>query len=433
MPRLRWLMIVLCYAATTINYVDRAVIAVAAPFMQRELHLDPTVMGFVLGAFFWTYAFMQVPAGWIVDRIGARITYAVAVAWWSVFTALTAFAGSAAAIFGCRLLLGVGESGAYPSNVKVAASWFPTRERALAAGIFDSGSRTGSALALPIVSALVFAFGWRAAFVLTGLVGLVWVAVWIAVYRDPARHPRVSATQLEALRRAQPAPAADEKSVRWISLFTHRTVWAMMAGFFCLNFVFYFYTTWFPTYLVQSRGFSLRQLGLLGMLPGLAAIPSSWLGGFISDRLYRRGWSLTAARKTCLAGGLLVSSVITLTAFVKSDALALAAFTVAYMGIAIAGANIWSLPADVAPTPAHVASLSGIQNCAANMAGIVISTFTGLMLTITRGSFVVPLCVCGGFCVLGAGIYLFGLGRVEPLQLGGRHPAKPSPAASVPG
>jgi sugar phosphate permease len=433
MPRLRWLMIVLCYAATTINYVDRAVIAVAAPFMQRELHLDPAVMGLVLGAFFWTYALMQVPAGWIVDRIGARITYAAAVAWWSLFTGLTAFMGSAAAIFGCRLMLGVGEAGAYPSNVKVAASWFPTRERGLASGIFDSGSRTGSALSLPIVSALVFAFGWRAAFVLTGAVGLAWVAVWLCVYRDPQRHPGVSAEQLAALRREQPTPAAPENAVSLASLFTHRTVWAMMGGFFCLNFVFYFYTTWFPTYLVQSRGFSLRQLGLLGMLPGLAAIPSSWLGGFISDRLYRHGWSLTAARKTCLVGGMLLSSVIALSAFVASDAAALTAFTVAYMGIAIAGANIWSLPGDVAPTPAHVASLSGIQNCAANLSGIVIATFTGLMLSITRGSFVLPLCVCGGFCVLGASIYLFGLGRIEPLQLRGRRPAVASPATSAPG
>jgi len=417
MPRLRWLMILLCFVATTINYVDRAVIAVAAPFMQRDLHLDPAIMGFVLGAFFWTYAVMQIPAGWIVDRIGARITYAVSVAWWSLFTASTAFVGSAAAIFGCRFMLGVGESGAYPSNVKVAALWFPTRERGLAAGIFDSGSRTGSALSLPIVSALVFNFGWRAAFVLTGLAGLVWVVAWLVFYRDPADHPRVDAAQLAVLRAAQPATGLSGATVSWASLFTHRTVWAMMGGFFCLNFVFYFYTTWFPTYLVQARGFSLRQLGVLGMLPGLAAIPSAWMGGFISDRLYQHGWSLTAARKTCLVGGMLTSSVIALSAFVTSDAAALACFTVAYMGIAVAGANIWSLPADIAPTPAHVASLSGIQNCAANMAGIVTATFTGLMLSITRGSFVVPLCVAGGFCVLGALIYLFGLGRIEPLKM----------------
>ena len=419
MPQLRWLMIVLCFAATTINYIDRAVIAVAAPFMQRELHLDPAVMGVVLSAFFYTYAFMQVPSGWIVDHIGPRVTYAVSVAWWSVFTAATAFAGSAASLLGCRLMLGVGESGAYPSNTKVAALWFPTRERGLAAGIFDSGSRTGTAISLPVVTALVYGFGWRGTFVLTGLVGLAWVAIWLLVYRDPSRHPRVSPEQLAALRAAQPAAAAPEHAVSWASLFRYRAVWAMMGGFFCLNFVFYFYITWFPTYLVQARGFSLRQLGLLGMLPGLAAIPSSWLGGFISDRLYRHGWSLTAARKTCLVGGLLLSSVITLAAFVGSTVAALSIFTVAYMGIAIAGANIWSLPADMAPTPAHVASLSGIQNGAANLAGVVTATFTGLMLSITRGSFVLPLCVSGGFCVLGAAIYLFGLGRIGPLRPGG--------------
>ena len=417
MPRLRWLMIVLCFSATTINYIDRAVIAVAAPFMQRDLHLGPAVMGLVLGAFFWTYAIMQVPSGWIVDRIGPRVTYAVSVAWWSVFTAATAFAGTAATLLGCRLMLGIGESGAYPSNTKVAALWFPTRERGLAAGIFDSGSRTGTAISLPVVSALIYGFGWRATFILTGIAGLAWVAVWLAVYRDPQRHPRVGARSLAALQAAQPTPAAPEQAVSWLSLFRHRAVWAMMGGFFCLNFVFYFYITWFPSYLVQARGFSLRQLGLMGMLPGLAAIPSSWLGGFISDRLYRGGWSLTAARKSCLVGGLLLSSVITLSAFVSSNTAALLIFTLAYMGIAIAGANIWALPADMAPTPAHVASLSGIQNGASNLAGIVTATFTGLMLSITRGSFVLPLCVSGGFCLLGAAIYLFGLGRIEPLRL----------------
>jgi sugar phosphate permease len=194
----------------------------------------------------------------------------------------------------------------------------------------------------------------------------------------------------------------------------------MMIGFFCLNFVIYFFITWFPTYLIQARGFSLAQLGTLGLLPGLASIPCGWLGGFTSDALYRRGWSLTAARKTCLVGGMLMSSVITLSVFAPNAYVALFFFALAYGSLAFTAASIWSLPADVAPTPAHVASIGGIQNFAANLAGIVTTSFTGLMLTITSGSFVVPLIVAGGFCLLGAAVYMFVIKDIEPLTARGQ-------------
>ena len=414
MPRLRWTMIVLCFVATTINYVDRATLSVAAPFMQRDFHLGPATMGLLLGAFFWTYAAMQIPAGWIVDRIKPRLSYAAAVTWWSVFTAATAITRGVGLAFVFRLALGIGEAASYPSNAKVAALWFPRSERGLASGIFDSGSRAGSALSLPVVAALIAFVGWRMAFVVTGALGLIWVAVWLVVYRDPARHRGVDPESLARLRAAQ-SPPSPGGPIGWADLFRHRTIWGMMLGFFCLNFVAYFFTTWFPTYLLEARGFSLRQLGTLGMLPGLAAVVFEWVGGWTSDALQRRGWSLTAARKTCLVGGLLASSLITLSAIVPSAAGAIALFTISFGGIAFTGANIWALPNDVAPTQGHVASISGIQNAAANLAGIAISTFTGVMLAITHGSFIVPLSVAGGFCLLGAFTYLFIVGPIAPL------------------
>jgi sugar phosphate permease len=191
----------------------------------------------------------------------------------------------------------------------------------------------------------------------------------------------------------------------------------MMLGFFCLNFVIYFFITWFPSYLVQTRGFSLKSLGTLGMIPALISIPGGWLGGIVSDALYKRGWSLTRARKTCMVGGMLLSSVITVSAFTTSTALMLASFGIAYGSLAFAAASIWSLPGDVAPTPDHVASIGGIQNFASNLAGIVITTFTGFMVQLTKGSFTVPLVVAGGFCVLGAFSYLVIVGKIEPLHL----------------
>jgi len=411
MRNMRWVVIFLCFLAISVNYVDRANIAVAAPMIQKALSIGPAEMGLILSGFFWTYALMQMPFGWFVDRIGARIALPLAVGWWSLFTALTAGATSVAAMFGCRLLLGMGEAGAYPSCAKLVSQWFKPAQRALATSIFDCGSRVGSALSIPLVALIISVLGWEASFIITGAFGFVWVLGWFLIYRNPSRGDLTGEAVAVALQ--QPAP----KRITWLSLFKHRTLWGMMLGFFCLNFVIYFFITWFPSYLVQTRGFSLKSLGTLGMIPALMAIPSGLLGGFVSDALYRRGWSLTAARKTCMVGGMLLSSIITLCAFTSNIYLMLAFFGIAYGSLSFAGASIWALPGDVAPTPDHVASIGGIQNFASNLAGIVITTFTGLMVSLTHGSFTIPLCVAGGFCVLGAFSYLVIVKKIEPLSV----------------
>jgi ACS family D-galactonate transporter-like MFS transporter len=428
MPRLRWTVILLCFLANTINYVDRANLAVATPYIRKELGLDAAAMGLILSGFFWTYSVMQLPAGWLIDRIGARIAFAGAVVWWSGFTVLTAVARSLGTMMGARLALGIGEAGAYPSMAKVTSLWFPTRERALASAIFDSGSRVGAVVSLPIVTWIISISDWETSFVVTGIFGVIWAIVWVVLYRDPERHPGVRPERLAQLRAARGASYDKSAHVPWASLFRYRTIWGMMLGFFCLNFVIYFFITWFPTYLVQARGFSLAKLGTLGTIPGLVSIPGGWLGGFMSDWLYRRGWSLTAARKTCLVGGMLTSSVITGSAFVGSVYAALALFAIAYSALAFTAASIWSLPGDVAPTRAHVASIGGIQNFASNLAGIVTTTFTGVMLTITSGSFVIPLVVAGALALIGAAMYLFVVGRIEPLPV---PQAAPPPRARV--
>jgi MFS family permease len=178
-------MVILAFLATSINYIDRANLGVAVPFMEKELHIGEASMGLILGAFFWTYAVFQLPAGYYVDRLGARLMYSVAVVWWSIFTAATALARGFASLFAFRLLLGIGEAGAYPSNAKVVSEWFPRQERAFATSIFDSGARVGTALSLPIVTAVIAAFGWRTSFVVTGVLGLIWVVFWIWLYRSP--------------------------------------------------------------------------------------------------------------------------------------------------------------------------------------------------------------------------------------------------------
>ena len=406
-PMARWGMVALCFTATAINYLDRTNLSLAVPAIQHEYKLSSTQMGFILSGFFWTYALMQLPSGWLVDRYGPKLVYAISVGWWSLFTMATAVAQGMASLVGCRLMLGAGEAGAYPCNTKVTSAWFRKTERAFASSIFDSGSRVGAALAWPVVGYLITAYGWRISFLVTGGLGFIWILAWAKWYRNPKpnEQPDVELNQI----------TSDQETIPWKQLFRYRTIWGMMIGFFCLNFVIYFFITWFPAYLVRERGFSMLKVGTVGAIPAMCAIVGGWIGGYSSDSLYRRGWSLTAARKTCLAGGLLVSSCIAGAALVKSESFAMTLFCISYASLAFTGANIWCLPADVAPTKNHVASIAGIQNFASGLAGALTTTFTGYLLTITGGSFVLPLVIGGGVCVLGAFSYIFIMDELKPL------------------
>ncbi|MDV7211675.1 MFS transporter [Azotobacter beijerinckii] len=415
---MRWLMIAFCFFAVAISYIDRVNLAIAAPHIKADMGIDDASMGLILGAFFWTYALMQIPAGRLMDKLGARIGLAFAVAWWSIFTVFTAAGRGIASLFGCRLLLGLGEAGCNPGCVKVVYSWFPKHERATASGLFDAGPRAGTAMALPLVAWLISTWNWEMSFIVTGALGLVWVALWLLVYREPEHIKGVDAQQIANLVEDRGHKTmGDTVNVPWTSLFRYRTIWGMMLGFFCMNFVNYFFITWFPTYLTSAHGFSLKELGTLGAIPALMGVPGSILGGVVSDWLYhRKGFSLTAARKICLVGGMLCSSVIALAVFTDSIPLILTLFSITYASLAFTAANIWTLPADVAPTPHHVATIGGIQNFASNIAGIITASFTGLVLALTSGSFVIPLSVAGGMCVLGALSFLFVVGKIEPLQ-----------------
>lgn len=416
MPRIRWLMIGLCFLANVISYIDRANLSIAAPAIRAEFGIGATEMGFVLSAFFWTYAVTQLPAGWFIDKVGVRLSLALAVTFWSVFTMATGLAHSISQFVGARLMLGVGEAAALPSFGKVTFNWFPRSERGIASSIFDSGSRVGTTLSLPLVTMLIAWVGWRGSFLITGLIGIVWVMAWWFIYRDPERYRTVAPEAVDALLAQRGAPASPSK-VSWLGLFRYRSVWGLMIGLFCLNFAIYFFITWFPSYLLQARGFSLSSLGTLGMLPALFAIPCGWLGGYVSDRLIRGGWSPTRARKMLLVGGMLTSSVIGLSAFVESTNVSLMLFALAYAGLAVAGTQCWAVVSEISPTPGHVASIGGIQNFAGNLAGIITSTFTGVMLDITKGSFLIPLAVAGALCVVGALSYLFVVGKIEPLPI----------------
>ncbi|GAA4838530.1 MFS transporter [Saccharopolyspora rosea] len=416
--KIRWLMVLLAFLAIAINYVDRANLSVALPYMNAELGLSPELSGLLLGAFFWTYSVFQIPLGRLVDRFGTKVMFAAAVAWWSLFTAATAVARGFASLFAVRLLLGLGEAGAFPACTKLVEEWFPRRERATASGIYDSGARGGTMLAIPIVTALVMWLGWRGSFVITGSIGLVWVAVWWWLYRRPREHPWVSEAELEHIEQDAAAQTSEADQVRWQDLLRNRTVWGMALGFACQAFVIYFFITWFPSYLVDERGFSLLELGIFGTLPGIVAFAGNFLGGAVSDRLVRRGHSLTFARKSCIVGGMLGSSVIALAAVVDSSWLALALLAFSFGSVTFATTCIVTLPTDIAPRSAKSCSgtIQGIQNAASNVAGAVSPALIGLIYGFT-GSFVGGLVAAGAVAVLACLIYLFVVGDIEPLPL----------------
>lgn len=418
----RWGIAFLCFGGLTVNYLDRSTLSVALPTMSDDLDIGPEIQGFILSSFFLTYAVCQLPAGALLDKYGVKRVFGLGAIWWSLATVGMGLVRGVGSLIGTRLLLGAGEAAGYPAPAKAVSRWFPRHERTLANSVWDNGARVGTAIALPLVTMLVSAFHWRVAFISCGLLGFLWIIAWWRLYHEPDDHPKLTEeerTYIEAggARVGQtPEQADDAPKVRWRDLFRYRTVWGMMLGFFCLNYVIYFFITWFPSYLVDERGFDLLKLGFFGTVPGIVAIAGSLLGGFTADRLLRKGWSLTRVRKTCLVSGTLCSSVIALAVVVPTASGALALLSLSYASLTFSTASVASLPADVAPTAGHVASLAGIQNFASNVAGVLGPIVTGFLIGASGGSYLVPLLVSGGLSIVGALTYAFVIKSVEPLQ-----------------
>jgi ACS family D-galactonate transporter-like MFS transporter len=420
MTRKRWVIIWLAFIGLSINYLDRSSLSVALPFMGKDFELTATQQGLIFAAFFWAYDFCQLAAGWYVDKVGPRRSFSLAAVWWSVFTMATAAATSFWSLFAARFLLGVGESPAPSTAAKVVATWFPVRERAFATSIWDSGSRVGAVIALPIVTLIVALTSWHAVFIIIGIAGLIWAAVWWKVYRSPQEHPGASAAEVSYIEeggaRGEASDDAGAAKLPWKSLFKYRTILSMMFGFFCLYSAIYFFITFFPSYLVKERGFDLLKLGFFGAIPGICAVLCGWLGGYLADRAVRNGVSVTRVRKTAIAGGLAGGSVIMFAALVPEAWMALALLSVAYSSLTVAATGIWSLPADIAPSSRHVGSIGGLQNFASNLAGIFTPILIGVLVDQT-GSFVAPLAVIGAVSLIGAANYLFVMGKIEPLKV----------------
>lgn len=382
--RYRWRVCAMLLAATTISYIDRQVLGVLAPFLQEKIGWSELQYSGIVTAFQAAYALGLLCAGAVIDRFGTRIGYALSIGIWSVAAMSHALATGVLSFAAARFALGLGESGNFPAAIKAVAEWFPQRERALAAGIFNSGSNIGAIVA-PVMAPLVAArWGWQAAFLCTGVLSATWLVVWLLTYRTPD-------AQAKAVRGGAPAEGA---RVPWSRLLRHRQAWVVAAAKFITDPIWWFFLFWLPKFLHAQYGLSLLELGPPLITVFLLADVGSIAGGWLAGRLIRLGWTINRARKGAML--LCALMVVPIVFAARADNVWLA---VALVGLATAGhqgwsANVYTLASDLFPRRA-VASVVGIGGFAGAVGGMLISTVIGLLLQLT-GSYVPVFMLAGG-------------------------------------
>jgi MFS transporter, ACS family, hexuronate transporter len=411
--RYRWIICSLLFAATALNYVDRQTIGILEPQLSEQLHWTATDYANIVFSFQLAYAVGYVAFGKLIDKLGARLGYALAVGIWTVAHVANAWASSLWDFMLARFAIGLGESGNFPAGIKAVAEWFPRQERAFATGIFNAGTNVGAIITPLIVPAITLNLGWRAAFVITGTFTVVWLFVWLAMYRSPRQHSRVGRGELALIESDPPDPPV---SIPWLSLLKVRETYAFALGKFLTDPIWWLYLFWLPDFLVKRHHLDLKSFG-----PPLIAIYvvsdlGSIAGGWMSSRLLRAGFSLSAARKlTMLLCAVLVMPVVA-AAYVDNLWLAVAIVSVAAAAHQGFSCNLFTLPSDVFPRQA-VGSLVGIGGMAGAIGGMLLSKYAGWVLDHV-GSYT-PIFALGGLTYGLAVLAIHLLSpRLAPAQLG---------------
>jgi MFS transporter, ACS family, hexuronate transporter len=388
-------MVMLAFFATTINYLDRQTLSVAAPILIDQFHMTHTTYSRVVFAFMLAYTVANGISGPLLDRLGTRRGFPLMMAWWSAASMLKALARGPWSLGFYQFLLGAGEAGNWPAGVKVVAEWFPVKERALASGIFNSGSSVGAILAPPLVVALLLRYGWRQSFVAIGSMGFIWIVIWLLVYRTP-----------EAVRREVAPP-----KVPFWKLFRTRFVWTFTLAKSLLDPVWYFYIFWFPEYLNRARHFSMSSIGKYAWIPFAVAGLGNLLGGVVSAWIIHLGLSLTIARK----GGVTIFAILMTSAIpavlVQDVRIAIGLVSLAMMGYTGCCSILLACPADVYPKNL-VGSVWGLASMGSGFGGMVFALLTGLV--VDHFSFVPAFIGFGLMPLLCAGILWALLGPVTP-------------------
>jgi len=381
MGKMRWKIAWVLFLSTATNYISRQSFSVLSPMIAAQYHLTHTGLAKILGAFQISYAIAWLIGGLVLDSVGSRIGLAVAATWWSVMNILTGLASSVFGFACCRFMLGLGEGFNWPGASKVVAEWFPSEERSIAVAIFDSGSSAGGALAALVIPLVALALGWRWAFAVSGLLGFVWVAVWLRTYHPLERHPRVTREEVALIKQgrdAEPSPS-DLGVVRWLRLSKDRKLWGVVLGRALTDPVWWFYVFWLPQYLSDARGFSLKRISLFAWMPFVAADIGNFSGGWVSSYCIRKGMSAASARKAVCAVSCLPILAGIPAAVVHNEYYALTLICVALWGFASWSTMGLTLPSDLFPQEV-VGSVTGLSGLAAGLVGAGFTLLVGLIV-----------------------------------------------------
>lgn len=409
----RWTICALLFFAATINYIDRQVLGILAPTLQKEIGWSETQYGDIVSWFSLAYGFGFLGMGRFMDKVGVRTGFAVSIVAWSLAAMAHAFARTATGFSIARAALGLGESGNFPGAIKTTANWFPKRERALATGIFNSGTNVGAIITPLAVPWIALQWGWQAAFIVTGALGFIWLIFWLWLYGEPEVHPKVSPAELSLIRSD---PVEPPVQVRWAALLTYRQTWAFLIGKFMTDPIWWFYLYWLPKFLDSNFGVKLSALWAPLIAIYLVADVGSVGGGWLSSSLIKRGWTINAARKTAM---LIAALLIVPTMFAPNANtmwVAVGIVSVAAAAHQWWSANLFTTASDMFPRAA-VASVVGIGGFAGAMGGLLFQRATGRILDATNNNYSIIFMICGLAYVSALAIIHLLTPKLEPARL----------------
>jgi ACS family D-galactonate transporter-like MFS transporter len=420
--RVRYRVMLMMFVCVVITYLDRSNISITASAMQKDLHIDNEHMGWIFSGFAWTYAFFQMPGGWLADRVRPRYFYPAILVLWSVATACLGIVGSFVSLFAVRMLIGAMEAPSYMINNQVVTSWFPDRERAGAIGFYISGQFVGLAFLQPLLLWLVITHGWRSVFFTTGIGGAVWGLVWLIAYRTPRESKKANAAEIELIETGgglvNLGTADANKQTRKLSwadlatVFKYKKLWGVYIGQFAVTSSQWFFLTWFPKYLSDFRHLNILTSGIYISLAFFAAAVGTQLAGFLSDRILRKSGNLEMARKAPIIFGLLLSSSIIGANFVDQPKLVIAFMALAFFGNGMASIG-WSLVSHVAPRRL-IGLTGGTFNFISNLSGISTPIIIGYIAK--NGNFAPGLTYIATVAVIGALAYILMIGKLERVE-----------------
>lgn len=415
-PNLRWYICALLFLGSTVNYIDRGTIAILAPHLQKLFTWSESDYGWIVFSFQFSYAIMMFVSGGIIDRLGTRLGYGLAMAWWSLATMAHALARGVSSFIVARFALGAGEAGNFPASIKAVAEWFPRKERALATGIFNSGTNIGAVVAYPLVGWIFSNWGWQAAFLGTGGLAMLCVAIWLVLYRPPRAHPWVTPAELEIIEEREVDEGQEDKTpkVPWKKIFGYRQTWGFTLAKFMTDPIWWFYIFWLPKYLTQARGFSMATMELFGSIPFVAAIFGSVAGGWLSGFLMKRGWPLNRARKTTMAICACFMPAGAVAVLSTSPWAALALISLATSAHQGWSANLFTLASDIFPKK-DVGSVVGLGGAGGAFGGMIIAPVTGYSLQYLH-SYVPIFVIASVMHPLAIGLLQWTIPRIQPIE-----------------